>query len=257
VSASCVFGRCNKLHDRNQPPYCSCCDRAVMTAAASALWLQEKCYQTAPLQPPLCQTNNTNKARTRYDSCVAIMPRAPHGTCCTDQLDTMLCLKPLNVQIFFSKSCLWPHAARCSGDDHLPTVVMLSNAVIQPVHPHWTVVCSSQRRAYIRIPLPRLHYTNEDQTAAISTVRPDIVKTLARISLQQLPGSTINFRMLAASNTRVQASGRAPARAGTFKAVKPARPVQARASGRDQPDVFASTAFAAAAAALLLVSRTL
>jgi hypothetical protein len=61
--------------------------------------------------------------------------------------------------------------------------------------------------------------------------------------------------MLAASNTRVLGSGKTSASA--FKAVKPARLVQARASGRDQPDVFASSAFAAAAAALLLVSTML
>jgi hypothetical protein len=90
-------------------------------------------------------------------------------------------------------------------------------------------------------------------------LRLNLVKPVPRISLRRgftAPQTTAN--MLATSNSRVLGSSRSSARpAGTFKAAKHARFVQARAASRDQNGSFASSAFAAAAAALLLVSRAL
>ncbi|WIA11411.1 hypothetical protein OEZ85_011528 [Tetradesmus obliquus] len=60
--------------------------------------------------------------------------------------------------------------------------------------------------------------------------------------------------MLTPTNSRVVSSSRTSARSAGNLAVRPARVVQTRASSRDQNDALASTAFAATAAAILLVS---
>lgn len=136
-----------------------------------------------------------------------------------------------------------------------------SNEAIHPVHPHWIVISKiSASLIYMRAPCTQtsnntqIGYSNKPY----ATTRR--CQNTAKDLFQQAPQFRHKFsiKMLTATNARAMGSSKAATRsAGTFRAVNPTRVVQARASSRDQRDAFASSTFAAAAAALLLVSELL